>query len=236
MTQDLEIWKDLEQYNVYRSGATMAACFGADLVPLLELARQRTGAEQPYVNASMVTRCAAFIFTARLFALCKYRVKWTGQLSSIGLQDHVGNGNWFPRWVFSDGSWEKVQDEADILAELKRILCIDCRQIVKSVASQANSPQHVLWENIWGYVLWMYVQLLRQPGELAGKASNDLSIVLDSKTWSEVERSSPFNRFLRGKKPVEAMDHFSRVTCCYYYKIPGHQKCSYCPNLQKKES
>ncbi|RFU67585.1 hypothetical protein D0469_14335 [Peribacillus saganii] len=236
MAQETEIWKELEQYYVIQNGATMSACFDGDLAPLLELVSQKTNSEQPYVTASMVTRCAAFIFTARLFALCKFRVKWTGHLSRIGLADHVVNGSWFPQWVLSDGNWEKIQDEADILAEIQRILCLDCRQIVKSVSYETNSSQHVLWENIWGYVLWMYVQLLRQPSDIQSKASHDLNILLDSQTWSGVERSSPFKRFLRGKTPEEAMDQFSRVTCCYYYKIPGHQKCSYCPNLHKQGS
>lgn len=232
MLQKEAIWQELERFNVVHDENFTIDSLGTDFDSLLELARKGTNAEQPYVLASVLMRNIAFVFTAQLYVLSKYRLKWTGPISEIGLADRTLNDRWFPQWVFSEGCWISLEKEMDVIATIKQIICQDCNTIVQELARKTKSSPLVLWENVWGYVLWMYVQLLRETGDVSPHARYDLEQLLDSKTWKSVKQYSPFQKFLNGKSPEEAMAHYARVTCCLYYQVPGNEKCSYCPKTR----
>lgn len=233
MLQKELIWKELERFNVVVDEAVDASLLVEDLPSLLEITGIRTNAQQPYVQASVLMRHIAFVFTAQLFALSSYRLKWTGSVGRVGLVDKLNQERWSPHWVFAEGNWVSLGTNEDVASALKEIICRDCHEIVVALARATHSSQLVLWENVWGYVLWMYVQLLKQPGEISERAQNDLNILLDTETWKGVRRTSPFKQFLCWKSPEEAMANFTRVTCCLYYQAPGNEKCPYCPKNDK---
>lgn len=232
MLQQNELWRELENFQIVPHETTTVPLFDKDFSKLFNLVKERTKAEQPYVIASILMRHAAFLFTGQLFILSKYRVKWTGDVSQVGVVDRIINNRWAPQWSLSSGKWIPLETEKDVKETIQRIICHDCRMIVKAVSAESKSSPLVLWENIWGYVLWMYVQLLNQGDDISTRARDDLEFLLDSATWKDIERYSPFQRFLNGQTPEEAMAHYARVTCCYYYKVPGNDKCSYCPKKQ----
>jgi ferric iron reductase protein FhuF len=233
MLEQKELWRELENFYIVQNETATVPLIDKDFSKLLNLAKERTKAEQPYVAASILMRHAAFLFTAQLYILSKYRVKWTGDLAQVRIVNRTLDDRWAPQWSLSGGKWIPVETEKDVKEIIKRMICHDCRMIVKAVAAETNSSPLVLWENIWGYILWMYVQLLNQGDDISSRARDDLEFLLDSATWKGIERHSPFQRFLNGQTPEEAMAHYARVTCCYYYKIPGNDRCSYCPKNQK---
>ncbi|SDN94475.1 Ferric iron reductase FhuF-like transporter [Paenibacillus sp. yr247] len=233
MSNANEIWEEIKRFSVEPAQDASVGCF--ELSELLSLVKERMNAQAPHIAASLYMRHAAFIFVGRLFALSKYRVKWTGELRRIGLADRTIEGRWAPLWTFADGDWAATRSDREVAEALQAIVCGDARKLVQTLAGYTNSSQAVLWENIWGYVLWMYVQLMQEPGECAERARSDLQLLLDKSVWEGVERKSPFTRFLGDQTPEAAMAAYKRVTCCFYYEVPGFQKCSYCPTLKTDE-
>lgn len=229
MLQQNELWKELEQFHIVHDDVPIGVFLEKDLSKLLLLVKERTKAEQLYVMGSILMRHVAFLFIAQLFILSKYRVKWTGDVSQVRVIDRFLNDRWAPQWSLSSEKWIRVKTEQDVKETIQRLICQDCRRIVQAVAAETNSSPLVLWENIWGYVLWMYVQLLQQGEDISSRARHDLDYLLDPVTWKDIERTSPFQRFLNGQTPEDAMANYARVTCCSYYQIPGNEKCSYCP-------
>ncbi|WP_409304802.1 (2Fe-2S)-binding protein [Peribacillus sp. SCS-155] len=225
------IWRELERFNIIEDhdGKPVAL---KDLSSLLQIAKQGTGTEPPYAIASVLMRSIAFVFVAQLYALSKYRLKWSGDGREIFIANRTIGGRWAPQWILQNGSWVTVSEE-DVFLSLQRMICDECGPIVKALAIETKSSPMVLWENVWGYVLWMYVQLFQESGPIAERAHQDLELLLDHDVWKDIERSSPFKKFLQGKTPEEAMASFARVTCCLYYMVPGNERCSYCPLLSR---
>jgi ferric iron reductase protein FhuF len=231
MQQKEAIWQELERFSVVYGVDASLTDFAEDISSVFELVGKRTNADKPHAIASVMMRHAAFVYVSQLYMLSKYRMKWSGDNSKIGLADRELNGRWAPQWVFPEGSWISVDGDEQAFSALQRIMCHHCRTLVKAVAMQTKSSPIVLWENIWGYVLWMYVQLFQESGEASDRARHDLEQLLKNDIWQGMERQSPFQKFLNGLTPEESMANYARVTCCLYYLIPGHKKCSYCPKL-----
>ncbi|MBM7693043.1 ferric iron reductase protein FhuF [Peribacillus deserti] len=228
------IWQELERFNVVFDEKVPLSAALEDLSALFDLVSKRNGTEKPFAIASVLMRHTAFIFVAQLYILSKYRMIWTGNMNEIRVIDREIRGRWLPQWLFPEGNWRTASSGEEVSSALKRIISKDCRSLVKSVAKHTNSSPSVLWENVWGYVLWMYVQLM-QSGEDADRARNDITLLLEPDIWQGMESRSPFSKFLNGQTPEESMAAYARVTCCLYYLIPGNESCSYCPRLSKDQ-
>ncbi|RFU66033.1 IucA/IucC family C-terminal-domain containing protein [Peribacillus glennii] len=229
--QQIEIWKEVERFNVLRHENPSMGDFALDLPSVFELVRQRTNASKPPAMASVFMRHVAFVYVSQLYMLSKYRKKWSGDHRRIGLLDGESNGRWSPQWTFQDGDWVSVDDDEHVRLTLQNIIREQCLPLIKAVARQTKSSPLVLWENVWGYVLWMYTQLFQDSEDVSKQARGDLEFLLKDETWTGMERRSPFKRFLNDQTPEESMSNYSRVTCCLYYMIPGNEKCPYCPKL-----
>ncbi|WP_409295530.1 (2Fe-2S)-binding protein [Peribacillus sp. SCS-26] len=230
MMQQEAIWQELERFNICHDERADFTVNPDDPAPLLELAQARTKAEMPHAIGSVLMRNAAFIFVARLYMLSKYRLAWKGESSRFGVRDHEAYGRWSPQWLLGAGEWIAVTEEK-AEEDLREIMCADCSCLVRSVAAATKSSQVVLWENVWGYVLWMFTGLIKEKGVEAGRARLDLKLLLEDEIWQGRERRSPFQKFLNGMTPEKSMEQYARVTCCLFYLVPGNEKCSYCPKL-----
>ncbi|WP_409290384.1 (2Fe-2S)-binding protein [Peribacillus sp. SCS-37] len=230
MLQQEAIWQELERFNICHEKRADFTVSPDDPAPLLELAQARTKAEMPHAMGSVLMRNAAFIFVARLYMLSRHRLAWKGESSRIGVRDHEAYGRWSPQWVLGAGEWVPVTEEqaAETLCD---IVCTDCGELIRSVAAATRSSQVVLWENVWGYLLWMYTGLFKEKGEEAGRAKIDLKLLLEDEIWRGTQRRSPFQKFLNGMTPEKSVEQYARVTCCLFYLVPGNEKCSYCPKL-----
>ncbi|PLT33154.1 hypothetical protein [Bacillus sp. V5-8f] len=229
--QEVAIWKELERFNILCDEKVSVENFAKDLSSVFELAQQRTNASKPHAMASVLMRNAAFVYVSQLFILSKYRMKWSGDYGKVGLLDGDVNGRWSPMWVFPQGEWVPVEGDAETHSALQTLICDQCRQLIKAVAKATKSSPFVLWENVWGYMLWMYVQLFQESSDIADRARKDIEYFLRDETWRGLERRSPFQKFLTGQTPEESMANYARITCCLYYMIPGNDKCPYCPKV-----
>lgn len=99
--------------------------------------------------------------------------------------------------------------------------------IIQLRKSTTISPL-TLWENIFGYMLWNYYELLENPS-LADRAFEDLEILEDKKVWELFSNKSWFYQYTGGKSPVDLIGKPVRKSCCFSKDVPGLQHCEFCP-------
>ena len=86
----------------------------------------------------------------------------------------------------------------------------------------------VLWENIFGYMLWHYHTLLENPA-LADRAFEDLEMLEDKNVWRYFSDKSLFLNYTGGKSPSDLINRPVRKSCCFSKDIPGLLACGFCP-------
>lgn len=99
--------------------------------------------------------------------------------------------------------------------------------IIQLRKSTTISPL-TLWENIFGYMLWNYYELLENPS-LADRAFEDLEILEDKKVWELFSNKSWFYQYTGGKSPVDLIGKPVRKSCCFSKDVPGLKHCEFCP-------
>ena len=85
-----------------------------------------------------------------------------------------------------------------------------------------------LWENIFGYMLWNFHQLLENPA-VSDRAFDDLEILESDAPWRYFASKSLFLDYTKGIHPSKLVNTQVRKSCCFSKDIPGLQECGFCP-------
>ncbi|HLU22423.1 MAG TPA: hypothetical protein VKZ77_08050 [Bacillaceae bacterium] len=194
---------------------------------VFELIMELNDAPTKAVATSVYFRRHGFFITAFLQLLCVHNIRWIGALKDIHLIEKDGiihfavTGNHFVTTT-------SINRESDIRFILEHY----GHAIVEPLSKLGKVSKLILWENIWGYVIWMYSQLYKDES-IQVQAEKDLEILLSDDLWKPTLRRSPFRQYLKNDTIQEAMDHYKRLTCCLYKELPNTDKCPYCPLVQK---
>lgn len=86
----------------------------------------------------------------------------------------------------------------------------------------------VLWENIFGYMLWHFHTLLENPA-FADRAFEDLEVLEDAGPWKYFATKSLFLDYTKGVHPSKLLNTQVRKSCCFSKDIPGLLECGFCP-------
>lgn len=192
------------------------------LTSFLQTVQDLTDAPTDTVAASVFFRRIGFLLAAQFHIIAVHHKVFAGPLNQVGV---IYNDYTFKFTVPSEGFIE-VQDEE---LALQFVLDTYGHPLVEFFSLHAKIPKLILWENIWGYVLWAYSQLIND-GVLC--AAENLDFLLLDSTWKPRMRRSPFKQFLQNQSALEAMNDYKRVTCCLLKEMPNTNKCSYCPHAE----
>ncbi|MBS4179058.1 hypothetical protein KHA89_16335 [Bacillus sp. FJAT-49731] len=175
------------------------------------------------VSTSVFMRRYGFFITAQLHLLCVHNLRWTGPLSDIQLIENEDLLQFSIASVhFKEARIEQRRED------LFYILNTYGHPIVEYMSRRGKISKLILWENIWGYVLWIYSQLLKDE-TVKAQADADLDMLLQDDLWKPAMRRSPFKQYIKNESAIDAMDNYKRTTCCLLKEIPGTSKCPYCP-------
>ncbi|WP_285767652.1 (2Fe-2S)-binding protein [Peribacillus sp. SI8-4] len=221
------IEKELQGFRVSIRGNKAAKTF-CDVEELIWYAQERSGAKTPQIAISMWFRRYAFFVTAQLFMVSKHRLAWEGTLGDIGVLDDPEDMNWLPDFLLKTNRWRPVP-EKERSAALHSILSRFGAEAIGPLSKTTKISKLVLWETIWSYTVWMYGELMKLP-DIKVRVEADINCLLADEVWRNIERHSPFKRFIGNKTVPESLNPYKRVTCCLYYRIDGQEKCAYCPN------
>nr|WP_218843317.1 hypothetical protein [Sporosarcina sp. JAI121] len=206
-----------EQSNVFSSVADVLSESGSD--KLFEKVKSLSGASDDTVASSVYMRRHGFFIAAQLHFLSEYDLLWAGDLEDISL--FIENET----ILFSvpAASFRSAQNREQ---DIRFILESYGHPVVDYLSKRGKIAKLILWENVWGYVLWMYSMLLQENSLFA---QQDLDVLLEDETWKPAMRRSPFKQYLKNQLALDAMANFKRVTCCLYKELPNTDKCPYCP-------
>lgn len=189
---------------------------------LLQTVRDLTDAPTDTVAASVFFRRLGFFMAAQFQTIAVHKKMFAGPL------EHVNVFHEDKTFKFSVPSADFVCVDASEPA-LRFVLETYGHPLVELYCKQAKIPKLVLWENIWGYVIWVYGQMIQENVESAVK---DLDVLLLDETWKPHMRRSPFKQYLQNESALDAMKDYKRVTCCLLKEMPETDKCPYCPHAK----
>lgn len=100
--------------------------------------------------------------------------------------------------------------------------------IISQLRKTTSISPLVLWENIFGYMLWHFHTLLENPA-LSDRAFEDLEMLEDKNIWRYFSDKSLFLNYTGGKNPSQLINVPVRKSCCFSKDIPGLLACGFCP-------
>lgn len=111
---------------------------------------------------------------------------------------------------------------------ITNILYKQVHEIVQQLRKTTTISPLVIWENIFGYMLWHYHTLLENP-VLSDRAFEDLEILESDKVWSYFAPKSLFKEYTGGANPSTLINVPVRKSCCFSKDVPGLIACGFCP-------
>ncbi|RNA67482.1 hypothetical protein [Alteribacter keqinensis] len=193
--------------------ATLGDICGDHFGTLMDMVTEDTCAPDHSVATSIYMRKYGF-FLASLLSLAAQNRTWDGTLDDVYVVHNEGSF----RFQIEERFLRKREDQ-----DLPFLLELFGHEVVESLRRKGKVSSFTLWENIWGYVLWVYEQT---DTDLARE---DLHSLLEDDVWQPFKRRSPFRRFLNGRSVEECSADFKRITCCLLKELPSKRKCAYCP-------
>jgi len=207
---------DLFQVNLQPNASgfmTLSESMKSRSLELIEKVIRESGAPTEAVASSIFMRRFGFFITAQLYLLAHQQV-WAGPLNEIYLTD-AEYGIAFE----IDEKWLRPRQEGDLEMVLKEY----AGPVVEKFRKVGPISKLILWENIWGYAIWMYGM------EGSAQAEQDVQSLLADTLWQPEMRKSPFKQFLGGRSWEQSKAEYKRITCCLYKELPETDKCPYCP-------
>ena len=210
--------EELELFQVkVRQGAhgfmTMSEAMANRHPELMNELIHSSGAPSEAVATSIFMRRFGFFITAQLYLLAHGKM-WDGPLAEVHLEKTEGS------FGFTiDERFIRERREGDLEAVLKSYAF----PVVEAFRKAGHVSKIILWENIWGYAIWMYGM---QDSE---QARLDIEALMAADIWQPEMRKSFFNQFLDTRSFDEAKADYKRITCCLLKEIPENDKCPYCP-------
>ncbi|QHJ70366.1 hypothetical protein [Planococcus halotolerans] len=172
-----------------------------------------SGAPNEAVASSIFMRRFGFFITAQLYLLAHNKI-WVGPLDEVHLENTEGSISFAVDERF-------IRERVD--GDLEKVLKDYAFPVVEAFRTAGHVSKIILWENIWGYAIWMYGM---QSSE---QAERDIETLMEDEIWQPEMRKSYFRQFLGGHSFEEAKADYKRITCCLYKELPETDKCPYCP-------
>ncbi|MFD1029943.1 hypothetical protein [Metaplanococcus flavidus] len=172
-----------------------------------------SGAPNEAVATSIFMRRFGFFVTAQLYLVVHGKM-WDGTLDEVYLENTDGTISFTIHERF-------IRDRQD--GDLEAVLKNYALPAVEAFRQAGHVSKIILWENLWGYIIWMYGM------QASEQAQKDTESLLVDEFWQPEMRKSYFLQFLKGRSFEEAKADYKRVTCCLYKELPETDKCPYCP-------
>lgn len=198
--------------------------FLPDFIKLIKTVSQ---VKSDTIAISYFTRRYGMFIAMQFYMLTLYDEVWNGSFNDLkfGVKEEFGNKALctFTRSI----DWQSInEDERETI--FKKILEQQCHAIFSQLRKISSVSPKMLWENVFGYMLWHLHVLLSNPGT-EDQAFVDLKLLENDQLWSSFASRSYFKDYTGGEHPSKLINRPVRKTCCFSKDIPGWIQCGYCP-------
>jgi len=178
------------------------------------------------VAASFFMRRLGMFYAIQFYNLAAYDEVWDGNSSRLVFGAIEEYGKLTVSSFISTEDWRYVEDEER--REVLRTIIEDAHNTIQKIRTVSPASSQMLWENIFGFMLWQYHVLLENPGT-SEEARADLDMLKDDKLWGSIANNSLFAKYLNGSEPSVLLNTVVRTTCCLSKDVPGLMQCGFCP-------
>ena len=183
--------------------------------------------ENKTVAASYFMRRLGMFTAMQFYNLASYDEVWAGKPDRLLFGTKEEYGNLAVCMFAHPEDWRDVE-EHERQEVIRHILINECDTVIRQIKTVANVASLVLWESIFGFLLWHYHVLLENPGT-AEEARADLDLLKDDALWEGIAPHSLFAAYLKGSEPSTLLNTVVRTTCCLSKDVPGLMQCGFCP-------
>jgi ferric iron reductase protein FhuF len=196
------------------------------LPDFLKLMMEITQAGTEAAAISHFGRRYGMFVAAQFYFLAAYDEIWDGKLEDVRYF-HVHEYGIDTLGTYITPTDYRYVEEKEREYVISKIL-YQAHQIIMQLRETTTISPLTLWENIFGYMLWNYYELLQNP-LLADRAFEDIEILEDTKVWQRFSNKSWFYQYTNGKSPLDLINKPVRKSCCFSKDIPGLEACTFCP-------
>lgn len=186
-----------------------------------------TNAATEAAAISHFSRRYGMFVAMQFYMLAAYDEVWDGKFEDIRFAVVEEYGMRTIGTFISANDFRYV-DDSERETVIRTILYKQIFEIVQQLRKTTTISPLVIWENIFGYMLWHYHTLLENP-VVADRAFEDLEMLEDEKVWSWFSNKSLFKDYTGGANPSTLISVPVRKSCCFSKDIPGLQACGFCP-------
>ncbi|MEO4053841.1 Fe-S oxidoreductase [Solibacillus sp. CAU 1738] len=176
---------------------------------------------------SHFTRRYGMFVAMQFYMLATYDEVWDGKLEDIrfALVHEYGTNTLGTFISANDFRYVEDDEREDVM---HKILYKQTFEIIQQLRKTTSISPLVMWENIFGYMIWHYHTLLENPA-LADRAYEDIDILEGTNVWRYISEKSLFHNYTGGKHPSQLLNIPVRKSCCQSKDIPGLMACGFCP-------
>lgn len=210
--EELELFQ-VKVRNVADSSMSLSEAMTTRFPDLMKEIIHATGAPNEAVATSIFMRRFGFFITAQLYLLAHGKM-WDGPLDEVYIENTEGNLGFV-----IDARFLRERRDADLEVVVKKY----AYPVVEAFRQAGHLSKIILWENLWGYIIWMYGMQDSQQVQI------DAATLLTDEFWQPEMKRSYFRQFLKERSFEEAKADYKRITCCLLKELPDSDKCPYCP-------
>jgi len=224
--------RQLNMYSTYITPSihplfTIEQMMEFDILPIVKTV---TGIDNAVVAASYLMRRYGMFVSTQFVMFTTYDELWLGPTSEIQFGAITEYGNRSISMFIQSHHYRDVENKPRH-EMIRYLLHEQIYPLVFELRRYANVSPLTLWENVFGFLLWHYYEMLGNPATTE-QARTDLNLLKSDDLWIGISEKSLFAHYLKGREPEQLIQTAVRTTCCFSKDVPGLQVCGFCPLIK----
>lgn len=197
---------------------------GADI---LNMAKVFSDNDNDTVALSYFIKRYGMFISMQFYMMIAYEECWQGRPEELGFIARDEYGRRSLSMTAHSADWDFI-DEEERFEAIHTILHTQCFPIIQALRKITAISPLLIWENIFGYMLWHFHTLSQNP--MTADATRDVLRILEgTDVWTGISDQSIWHRYTNGVHPSSLVNVPVRKTCCFSKDVPGLMVCGFCP-------
>lgn len=194
---------------------------------ILNMAKVFSDNDNETVALSYFTKRYGMFISMQFYMMIAFEECWQGDVADIGFIARDEYGRRSLSMTARSSDWDFV-DEDERFETIHTILHTQCFPVIQALRKMTSISPLLLWENIFGYMLWHFHTLSQNP--MTEETTREVLDILESPdVWRGISDQSIWHRYTNGVQPSSLINVPVRKTCCFSKDVPGLMVCGFCP-------
>lgn len=194
--------------------------------------KMKLNTDKHNVLGSMLVKSYAFLAALVLYSMSIYNKGLDSSLQNLSIQTDDNDPFWLPSFYFENLDVTTPQSNRDEWRSevLQTLFLENIAKVITVTSKQTRVSKMVLWENISGYIFWMYESSLQDTSltkEQLQTLQEDFDYIITDAPPHVfgVKSRNPLTQFYRAK----SNDQMRKTCCLFYLTSKSNNRCQNCP-------